>query len=86
MGESMKWFSFLPDNRTRVPSAPAGSVHSEYNVLELSEFGRRAVHQAWALGGQNSCLGKIQDQQCEQLLCTLPTATGSRNRDYDPCV
>lgn len=59
--ESMKWLSFSPDNRTRAPSAPAGPVHSEYNVLGLSGFDRRAVPEAWALGGQNSCLGRIQD-------------------------
>lgn len=57
----MQWPPFSPDNRTQAPSAPAGPVHLEYSVLGLSEFGHRAVHEAWAQGGQNSCLGRIQD-------------------------
>lgn len=85
-GESTNWASFLPDNRTRAPSVSPGRVHSGYNVLGLSEFGHRAVHEAWALGGQNSCLGRIQGSQCDKLLRFLLTAIDSHNRDSDPCI
>lgn len=30
---SMRWPSFSPGNKMRAPSAPAGPVHSEHNVL-----------------------------------------------------
>lgn len=70
----------------RAPLARAEPVHSEHNVLGWSEFGRRAVHEIGVRGGQSSCLERIQDQQCDELLRILLTAIGNCNRDYDPCV